>query len=233
MMREWRRLYRLRGFAPFGMLLIVLLAVLVVTDRAAARWTDAAQRREVAERKLTAIQTKLKSGRRIDESLASARARLAAASGKAVAAPDPTRASESLAQEIRAWLRSLDATAGTGAAGDKAEAKRKAIRNAAVRRPGAVFGGRPSRPVGGEVSGVVNADVAIEMTTSQLIRMFEHWRDAPYAMRLVRLEVTVDNPEMPKILQTRMRVEGLYQSTSPTAGTMPFASRRPATRNAR
>ena len=237
MMREWRRLYRLRGFTPFGVLLVVLLAVLVVVDRAAERWSDAAQRREAAERKLATVRAALERGRRIDASLDSARRRLAAVAGRVISTPDPVAASDRLAQATRTWLVSLGAVdrpqVGQAGVAANGAVKGKTAGSAAAKTSGAALGSGSSRHGSTDAPGVATADVAVRMTTRQLIRMLEKWRETPLALRLVRLEVTVDNPEAPKALQTSMRVEGVYQGSAPASGGAPSATRPSTARNAR
>lgn len=236
MMREWRRLYRLRGITPFGVLLIVLLAVLVVVDRAAERWSDAAQRREAAERKLATVRATLERGRRIDASLDSARRRLAAVAGRVISTPDPVAARDRLAQATRTWLISLGAVDGSRvgkAGGGTSGVKGKPASRAAAKTPAAALGSGSSPHDSTDAPAVATADVAVRMTTRQLIRMLDKWREAPLAMRLVRLEATVDNSEAPKTLETTLRVEGVYQGSPPASGGAPSAARPSITRNAR
>lgn len=188
MMREWRRLYRLRGFTPFGILLMVLLAVLVAADRVTERWAASAQKRDGMEQQLATMRATVERSRKIDASLESARARLAAVAGKVVTATDPKAAGQLLAQAAEKWLVSMGATG--GAAGKNTKALDSGERTA---------------------SGVVEAEVAVRVMPQQLVRILGEWRQAPLAMRLVRLEVTVDNPNAPTALEAMLRVEGVFQ----------------------
>jgi hypothetical protein len=190
MMREWRRLYRLRGFTPFGILLIVLLAVLVVADRVAERWAASAQKRDEMEQQLAAMRATLERSRKIDSALESARGRLAAVSGRVVTASDAKAAGELLAQATEKWLVSLGATSGA---------------------TGGATGGKGLDSGERAVSGVAAAEVAVRVKPGQLLRILGEWQQAPLAMRLVRLEVTVDNPNAPTALDALLRVEGVFQ----------------------
>ncbi len=184
MMREWRRLYRLRGFTPFGILLVVLLAVLLVADRVTERWSASAQKRDELEQQLAATHATLERRRQIDSALEAARGRLAAVAGRVVAASDAKAAGELLAQATEKWLVSMGAT-GKGTKGlDSGERA---------------------------ASGVAAAEVAIRVMPQQLLRILGEWQQAPLAMRLVRLEVTVDNPDAPAALEAMLRVEGVFQ----------------------
>lgn len=187
MMREWRRLYQLRGFAPFGILLVVLLAVLVVADRVTERWAASAEKRDRMEQQLAGMRITLERSRQIDAALEASRARLAAVAGRVVAASDARAAGVLLAQASEKWLVSM----GAGGKGAK----------------GLDGGGRAA---------LAAAEVAIRVTPRQLLRILGEWQQAPLAMRLVRLEVTVDNPDAPTALEAVLRVEGVYQR-SPTA----------------
>jgi hypothetical protein len=195
MMREWRRLYRLRGFAPFGILLAVLLAVLLAADRVTERWSDAAQKRDDIERQLAVMQSTLGRSRQIDSALEAARARLAAITGKMVTAPDAKAAGELLAQATEKWLVSMGAT-GKG-------------------NKGLDSGGRAAS----DLTAVAAAEVTVRVMPQQLLRILGQWQQAPLAMRLVRLEVTVDNPDAPAALEALVRVEGIYQRPQAPAGT--------------
>jgi hypothetical protein len=182
LIREGRRLYRLRGFTPFGILLVVLLAVLLAADRAAERWSDAAQKRDELEQQLATMHATLERSRRIDSALETARARLATVAGRVVTAPDAKAAGELLGQASEKWLISLGAT-GKGAKGLD----------------------------GDERVAVAAAEVAIRVMPRQLLRILAEWQQAPLALRLVRLEVTVDNPNAPTALDAMLRVEGVFQ----------------------
>lgn len=183
-MREWRRLYRLRGFTPFGILLVVLLAVLLAADRVTERWSASAQRRDELEQQLATTQATLERRRQIDAALEAARGRLAAVAGRVVTASDAKAAGELLAQATEKWLVSMGAT-GKGTKGlDSGERA---------------------------ASGVAAAEVAIRVMPQQLLRILGEWQQAPLAMRLVRLEVTVDNPNAPTALEAMLRVEGVFQ----------------------
>ena len=190
MMREWRRLYRLRGVAPFGVLLIVLLAVLVVADRVTERWAAAAQRRDMIERQLAAMSATVARSRKIDASLESARGRLAAVAGRVATASDAKTAGEFLAQATEKWLVSM------GATGKGAKAR---------------DGGERAGEAESGVAGVAAAEVAVRVMPQQLLRILGEWQQAPLAMHLVRLEVTVDNPDAPTALEAMLRVEGVFQ----------------------
>ena len=202
MMREWRRLYRLRGFTPFGVLLIVLLAVLVVADRVTERWTAAAQRRDVMEQRLAAMRATVERSRSIDASLESARGRLAAVAGRVVTAADPKAAGEILAQATQKWLVSMGATGGAGKDAKGLDGGQSVTSGAAS----------------GTAVGVAAAEVAVRVMPQQLLRILGEWSQAPLAMRLVRLEVTVDNPDAPTALEAMLRVEGVYQRAQAPAG---------------
>lgn len=183
-MREWRRLYRLRGFTPFGILLVVLLAVLLVADRVTERWSASAQKRDELEQQLATTHATLERRRQIDSALEAARGRLAAVAGRVVIASDAKAAGELLAQATEKWLVSMGAT-GKGTKGlDSGERA---------------------------ASGVAAAEVAIRVMPQQLLRILGEWQQAPLAMRLVRLEVTVDNPNAPTALEAMLRVEGVFQ----------------------
>ncbi|OGA44006.1 MAG: hypothetical protein A3G26_01445 [Betaproteobacteria bacterium RIFCSPLOWO2_12_FULL_65_110] len=188
MMRDWRRLYRLRGFTPFGILLVVLLAVLLAADRVTERWSAAAQRRDAVERQLATMHATLERSRQIDSALAAARARLAAVAGRVVTAPDARAAGELLAPAAEKWLVSMGAS-GKGAKG--------------------LDGG------GRAASGAASAEVAIRVMPQQLLRILGGWQQAPLAMRLVRLEVAVDNPHAPTALEATLQVEGIFQRSEP------------------
>ena len=192
MMREWRRLYRLRGFTPFGILLVVLLAVLLAADRVTERWSASAQKREEIERQLAGMHATLGRSRQIDAALEAARGRLAAVAGRVVTASDEKAAGQLLAQAAEKWLVSMGATG--GAAGGAAGKNTKSLDS----------GERAA-------SGVVEAEVAVRVMPQQLLRILGEWHRAPLAMRLVRLEVTVDNPNAPTALEALLRVEGVYQ----------------------
>jgi hypothetical protein len=206
MMREWRRLYRLRGFTPFGVLLIVLLAVLVVADRVTERWAAAAQRRDMMEQQLAAMRATVERSREIDASLESARGRLAAVAGRVVTASDPRAAGELLARATEKWLVSMGATGGAAGRGTQ----------------GLGSGGRAA-------SGMATAEVTVRVMPQQLLRILGEWHQAPLAIRLVRLEVTVDNPTAPTALEAILRVEGVYQRPQSTTADRPGPSgTRPA-----
>ena len=183
-MREWRRLYRLRGFRPFGMLLVVLLAVLVVADQVSERWAASAQRRDELEQQLATMRATLERSRQIDSALESGRGRLAAVAGRVVTASDAKTAGELLGQAAEKWLVSMGA-----------------IRKRAA---GLESSGRIA-------PGVAVAEVTVRMMPRQLLRILGEWQQAPLAMRLVRLELTVDNPNSPTALEALLRVEGVYQ----------------------
>jgi hypothetical protein len=188
MMREWRRLYRLRGFTPFGILLVVLLAVLLAADRVTERWSASAQKRDEIEQQLAGMHATLERSRQIDAALEAARGRLAAVAGKVVTASDTKAAGQLLAQAAEKWLVSMGATG--GATGKNTKALDSGERAA---------------------SGVVEAEVAVRVMPQQLLRILDEWHKAPLAMRLVRLEVTVDNPNAPTALEALLRVEGVFQ----------------------
>lgn len=184
MMRDWRRLYRLRGFTPFGILLVVLLAVLLASDRVTDRWSSAAQRQEDAERLLATMDATLVRSRQIDAALTAARTRLAAVSGRVVTAPDARAAGERLATSAEKWLVSM------GASGKA----RKALEGGARDAPD-----------------TASAEIAIRVMPQQLLRILDKWQQAPVAMRLVRLEVAVDNSDAPTALEGILQIEGVYQ----------------------
>lgn len=243
MMREWRRLYRLRGYTPFGALLAVLLAVLVAADRMTDHWAAAAQRRDALEQQVAAMRATLERSRKIDAALESARARLAAVAGRIVTAADANAAGELLAQATQKWLVSMGATgaaaAGTASGTDK---EAKAPSGGAGVASGVASGvtsdvksgvksgvGVASGVPSGPASGTAAAEITVRVMPQQLLRMLGQWQQAPLAMRLVRLEVTVDNPNAPTALDAMLRVEGIYQRPQPAASDRPNASgARPA-----
>lgn len=184
MMRDWQRLYRLRGIAPFGMLLVVILAVLVVADRLSERWESALQRRDELQQRLAVMRATVERSRQIDASLEAARGRMAAVSGRVVTAADAKAAGQSLGQAAGRWLASMGA-AGKGT-GNQSEGQRTA-------------------------PGMAVAEVSGRIMPRQLLRVLGEWQQAPLAMRLVRLELTVDNPDSPGALEALLRVEGVYQ----------------------
>lgn len=184
MTREWRRLYRLRGIAPFGILLVVILAVLVLADRVSERWETTLQRRDELQQRLAVMRATIERSRQIDASLEAARGRMAAVSGKVVTAADAKAASQILGQAAGRWLGSMGAAGkGTGGQG----------------------GIQPTSP------GQAVAEVSGRIMPRQLLRVLGEWQQAPFAMRLVRLELTVDNPDSPTALEALLRVEGVYQ----------------------
>jgi hypothetical protein len=193
LIREGRRLYRLRGFTPFGILLVVLLATLLAADRVAERWSDAAQKRDELEQQLATMRATLERSRRIDSALETARGRLAAVAGRVVTASDAKTAGELLGQASEKWLISLGAT-GKGAKGLE----------------------------GSESTAVAAAEVPVRVMPGQLLRILAEWQQAPLALRLVRLEVTVDNPNAPAALDAMLRVEGVFQR--PESGSKSGAS---------
>lgn len=261
MMRAWRRLYRLRGLTPFGMLLVVLMAVLVVVDRATERWLAAAQTRDTAAQQLAKVRAVLDRSRKIEASLASARARLALVSGRVLGASDPVAAGKLLARATETWLLSQAAMGGTAGnatarntgriAGTTADRSLGgALRGAANRVAGGtnaratnrVAGGASERGAAGGRTGspaarpaIAAAEVQVRVTPQQLLRALEHWHEAPVAMRLVRLELRVDNPVAPTALKAMVRVEGLYQSPQPGTAvrTRPSGARPANTQAAR
>jgi hypothetical protein len=198
MMREWRRLYRLRGYTPFGVLLIVLLAVLVVSDRVTERWSAAAQRRDAMERQVAAMRATVERSRKIDASLESARGRLAAVAGRVATASDAKAAGDILAQASERWVVSMGATGGGKGAKGLDRGQSAALDAASTAASSAAVG-------------VAAAEVAVRVLPQQLLRILGQWGEAPLAMRLVRLEVTVDNPDAPTALEAILRVEGVYQ----------------------
>lgn len=203
MMRDWRRLYRLRGFTPFGMLLVVLLAVLLAADRVTERWSAAVQRRDDIERQLAAMHATLGRSRQIDAALSAARARAAAVSGRTVTAPDARTAGQRLAQAAEKWLLSM------GATGKAAKAL-----DGGARAP----------------SGTASAEVAVRVMPKQLLRILGGWQQAPQAMRLVRLEVAVDNPDAPAALDAILQVEGVFQRSETVSGSGAPLDARPGSR---
>ena len=242
MMREWRRLYRLRGYTPFGALLAVLLAVLVAADRMTDHWAAAAQRRDALEQQVAAMRATLERSRKIDAALESARARLAAVAGRIVTAADANAAGELLAQATQKWLVSMGATGAAASGTDKEVKATKASSGGADVASGVASGvtsdvksgvksgvGVASGVPSGPASGTAAAEITVRVMPQQLLRMLGQWQQAPLAMRLVRLEVTVDNPIAPTALDAMLRVEGIYQRPQPAASDRPNASgARPA-----
>lgn len=246
MMREWRRLYRLRGYTPFGALLAVLLAVLVAADRMTDHWAAAAQQRDALEQQVAAMRATLERSRKIDTALESARARLAAVAGRIVTAADANAASELLAQATQKWLVSMGATGAAASGTDKEVKATKASSGGADVASGVASGvtsdvtsdvksgvksgvGVASGVPSGPASGTAAAEITVRVMPQQLLRMLGQWQQAPLAMRLVRLEVTVDNPNAPTALDAMLRVEGIYQRPQPAASDRPNASgARPA-----
>lgn len=204
MMREWRRLYRLRGFTPFGILLIVLLAVLVAADRVTERWAASAQKRDEKERQLASMRITLERSRQIDAALEAARGRLAAVAGRVITSADAKTGGELLAQAAEKWLVSKGAT-----------------------------GSRTKRLDSGERAAVVEAEIAIRVMPQQLLRILGELHQAPLAMRLVRLEVTVDNPDAPAALEALLRVEGVYRRSQPVTAERTGPSRPRSAKDAR
>ena len=183
MMRDWRRLYRIRGFTPFGVLLVVSLTVLVVADRVSARWDATLQERDDQQRRLAVMRATVERSRQIDAALEAARNRVAAVSGKIVTASSVKAGGEALALAAEKWLLSMGATRKATAGLDR----------------------------GGSAPGLAAAEVAVRIMPRQLLRALGEWQQAPLAMRLVRLELTVDNPDSPAALEALFRIEGVYQ----------------------
>jgi len=69
--------------------------------------------------------------------------------------------------------------------------------------------------------GVAAAKVAVRVKPGQLLRILGEWQQAPLAIRLVRLEVTVDNPNAPADLDAMLRVEGVFQRPQSTTANRP------------
>ena len=174
MMREWRRLYRLRGYTPFGALLAVLLAVLVAADRMTDHWAAAAQRRDALEQQVAAMRATLERSRKIDTALESARARLAAVAGRIVTAADANAAGELLAQATQKWLVSMGAT-GAAASGTDKEAKATKASSGGA--------GVPSGPA----SGTAAAEITVRVMPQQLLR----WRRRRSPRRIRCVTVTI------------------------------------------
>jgi hypothetical protein len=201
MMRELRRLHRMHGWTPFGVLLIVLLAVLVLADGATDRWAAAVQRRDDLQKQLGSMRATIERGRQIDLALESSRGRLAAAAGKFVIAPDSKTAGQLLAEATEKWLVSMGATS-KGATG--------------TQNPG------HTKPA------VAVAEVSIRVMPQQLLRILGEWQKAPQAMHLVRLDLTVDNPGSPTALEALLRVEAAFQA--PQSAEPERATRGPSER---
>jgi hypothetical protein len=204
MMRDWRRLYRVRGFMPFGVLLVVILAVLVVADVVSARWDAALQERDDLQQRLALMRTTVERGRRIDAALEAARGRATAVSGKIVTASDTKAAGDALGKAAENWL------VGMGA----------------IRKSSTGVEGGATAPR------LAACEVAVRIMPRQLLRTLAEWQQAPLAMRLVRLELTVDNPDSPAALEALFRMEGVYQSPASDAGAAArgASERRPAGR---
>ena len=184
MMREWRRLYRQKGVTPFGVLLLVVLAVLVLADRVSESWEATIQRRDDLQQRLALMRAKVERSRQIDASLEAARGRAAPLLSRSITAPDASAASQALGQAAGRWLASMGASSkGAGA-------------------PGELRGSAP---------GLVVSEVSARIMPRQLLRILGEWQQAPIAMRLVRLELTVDNPESPTALEALFRVEAVHQ----------------------
>lgn len=186
MMREWRRLYRARGFAPFGMVLVLLLGVLVMVDQVSERWDTTLRRREELQHRLAAMRAVSERSRQIDAALEAARSRVASHAGRILTAPDSKAAGDQLAQGTERWLVSL---------GAKSAQKATGIGGSSVNDQ------------------LATAEVAVRIMPRQLLRVLGDWQRAPLAMRLVGLELTVDNPDSPTVLDALFRVEGVYQRT--------------------
>jgi hypothetical protein len=181
--REWRRIYSLYGFRPFGLLLAALLVVVVVADQFSTDFAEQDEARQKLEREVGGMRQKLGRQKQIEIALQTNQARLDSAAGRLFSGAAPQQAAVDMAAGVDKWLAASTIKSN---------------------------GSSPQAPqVRGDVTYLL-VDASMNLLPQQLIRLLQDLPSGPFALRLNELELRVSDPEAPSELQARARFEGLY-----------------------
>lgn len=199
--RDWRRIYSLHGFRPFGLLLALLLTFVVIVDQLAEDYLAQDEKREKLDREVRAMRLKVGQQKQIETALQTNQARLDSSASRAFAGATPQQAGADMAGSIDKWL---------GDSGIKSN------------------GSSPQAPVVRSDATILPLVSSMNLLPQQLVRLLQQLQGAPFALRLSELELNVSDPEAPSELQARARFEGVYlpprgpvKNTSEPGGRLP------------
>lgn len=199
--RDWRRIYSLHGFRPFGILLAVLLVFVVVVDQLAEDYSAQDEKRDKLDREVRAMRLKVGQQKQIENALQTNLARLDSNAGRAFAGAAPESAAADMAGNVDRWL---------GDSGIKS--------NGSSPQPPQARGGVTYLPL----------SASMTLLPQHLVRLLENLHTAPFALRMVELDLRVSDPEAPSELQAQARFEGVYlpprgpvKNASETGGRLP------------
>lgn len=199
--REWRRIYSLYGFRPFGLLLAVFLVLVLSIDQFASDFSEQDEARQKLEREVRLMRQKIGQQKQIETALQANQARLDSNAGRLFSGTTPQQAAVDMASSIDGWL-----------GGNNIKSN----------------GSSPQSPqVRGEVT-YLPLDASMNLLPQQLVRLLQELQGASFALRLNELELRVSDPEAPTELQAQARLEGIYlpprgpvTNTSGTGGRLP------------
>lgn len=199
--REWRRIYSLYGFRPFGLLLAALLVFVVVADQFASDFTEQDETRQKLEREVRIMRQKLGQQKQIEIALQTNQARLDSSVSRLFPGDTPQQAAVGMAGSIDGWL---------GGSGIKSN------------------GSSPQPPQSRGDIYYLPLDASMTLLPQQLVNLLQQLQMAPFVLRLNELELWVSDPEAPTELRGRARFEGIYlpprgpvKNASETGGRLP------------
>ncbi len=199
--RDWRRLYSVHGFRPFGMLLALLLTFVVIVDQLGEDYSAQDDKRQKLDREVRAMRLKVGQQKQIETALQTNQARLDSSAGRAFSGATPEQATVDMAGSVDRWL------ADSGIKSNGSSPQPVVVRSDAT---------------------VLPLSSSMTMLPQHLVRLLEQLHSAPFALRLAELELNVSDPEAPTELQARARFEGIYlpprnpvKNTSEPGGRLP------------
>ncbi|MCL2831285.1 MAG: hypothetical protein FWD77_11235 [Betaproteobacteria bacterium] len=245
-LRYFRRVYRLYGIRPFGLLIIVLLFVLLGLDQYGTEYSEAADNRDELARQELDMRNKIGQQARIERSLQDSHAALSA-DARVVQGVTVERSTTEFVATVTKKLSSASVARPkvtvlpSRIRNEKGTFVEKSVESVQDNLKDAKDkGGKPNSKDGKDIKGgdkgSLGAEIAAEIefaaTTRQLVTLLQSFRNGTPAIRVASLEVRVANAEAPREVEVKARVEAAYVPAGIAAPDPLSKSARPGARRA-